>query len=272
MTLFADDSTLTIESKSRINYENDINNALKSVILWLNRNNLKINIEKTKIIHFRQRLSPPNVDINFENNSLSEVKSTKYLGLIIDNKLNWKEQIVNMCKKLSSSAYALRKLAPILNIDALVTAYHGIVGSYLRYGIIFWGNSTYRELAFRAQKKCLRAMLQIPSDESCRPFFIKYKILTCPSLYVLETALFVKANPQLYLRQSALVKRSRRDDDIVIVPRANTALMRKGILCMAPKIYNKIPKNIRDLKYELFKKTLKKYLVEKCLYSLNEFS
>lgn len=91
MSLFADDSAVTIACNNILTYKNDIKVALTSIIDWLNNNNLKININKTKIIHFRQRdnAAGKNIDINYEKNEIEEVYSTKFLGLNIDKKLNW---------------------------------------------------------------------------------------------------------------------------------------------------------------------------------------
>lgn len=271
MSLFADDSTITVGCKNINQYENDVNEAIKSVIKWLDNNNLQMNLDKTKITHFRQRNGPTNFNIAYENKNIKIVNETKYLGLIIDDRLNWKAHIQALCKKLSTAAYQLHKLAPVMDVDALITAYHGIVASHLRYGIIFWGNSTDKDLVFKAQKRCLRSMFGLSSTDSCKPYFTKYRLLTCPSLYLLESALFVKNNPDLFQRQSVAIQRNRRDNDSVCVPRHKTALMYKSVVCMAPKIYNKVPKHIRDLKATLFKKRLTEYLIHNCIYSVSDF-
>lgn len=43
MTLFADDSTLTIACKEPEFYQNDINDSISTIVSWLINNNLKIN-------------------------------------------------------------------------------------------------------------------------------------------------------------------------------------------------------------------------------------
>ena len=52
ITLFADDSTVTISCKSVETYERDINNCLKNVVNWLETNNLKINLKKNQSYTF----------------------------------------------------------------------------------------------------------------------------------------------------------------------------------------------------------------------------
>lgn len=53
--------------------------------------------------------------------------------------------------------------------------------------------------------------------------------------------------------------------------RCNTALVRKSVLGMGPRIYNKLPDVIKKLNVTQFKKELKQLLIEKCYYAIDEF-
>lgn len=246
---------------------------MMSVIEWLNNNNLKININKTKIIHFRQRdnAALPNLDIKYKNNAIDEVDNTKFLGVNIDKKLNWKQHVENLCKKLNSLVYVLYKLAPVVNEETILIAYHGLIASNIRYGVMFWGNSTDVDKVFKCQKRCIRAMFHLRMTDTCKPLFYKYKILTLPSLYILETAMFVRYNPDLFCRLSDVVSRNRRDQYKVCVRNPKTTLMRKSIFSMAPFIYNKIPLSLRELPTSLFQRKLRTILLNKSYYKINEF-
>lgn len=195
----------------------------------------------------------------------------KFLGIIIDKKFNWKPQIEDLSKRLSSLAYALYKLPTTFNTDALLCAYYGMVESVLRYGIIFWGNSTNKEVIFKMQKRCVRAMFGLKTMDSCKPYFIEHKILTLPSLYIIEMAIFVKNNPNMFPKLSDLIERNRRDNNIACRQTGKTALLQKSAICMAPRIYNKIPKSLRELNINIFKIKFKKILLDKCYYSIHDF-
>ncbi|XP_062526350.1 probable RNA-directed DNA polymerase from transposon X-element isoform X2 [Bombyx mori] len=173
MTLFADDSTITIRCRNDILYEHDINSTLHSIISWLENNNLIINLDKTKFMQFYQRNKYINLTIYNYNNHIYETENIDFLGVKIDNKLDWKSHTDGLCKRVSSSAYALFKLSFILNTDALLTAYRGVVQSCLRYGIIFWGNSTQKDQVFKAQKMCLRSYVWIGNSRQLQAIFCK---------------------------------------------------------------------------------------------------
>lgn len=273
MVLFADDSTAIIKCTDSNNYKSDINICLNDIINWLNNNNLVINLSKTKVMHFHQRCENPNMNISFKGCDIEEVDKAKFLGITIDNQLTWKPHVEELCKKLSKSAYALYQLSKKVNSQALLTAYHGMVASVLRYGIIFWGQSTDREMVFRLQKRCIRSMCGLKTTDSCVPYFKSLKILTLPSLYILETALFVKCNPHLFQKLSEVRKNPIRTQYInkLCHVKCKTALMQKSFFGIAPRIYNKLPNTIKNLTVSQFKRALNEYLLIKCYYTIDSF-
>lgn len=272
MTLFADDSTITIKCDNINTYNSDINNSINAIIKWLDNNNLKININKTNIMYFSQRIKKyPQMDLQFNGSEIDEVESIKFLGIHIDSKLNWKTHIELLSKRISSSSYALYKLSSVVNIETLLTAYYGTVESILRFGIIFWANSTNKDFIFKRQKRCIRSMFNLHVTDSCRPLFIEHKILTLPSLYIFEMALFVRKHTHLFPCKSNFVARNRRDNSQLQIPNSKTAFLRKSVVCMSRKIYNKIPISLKDLDDNIFRFKLKQLLIIKCYYTINDF-
>lgn len=189
------------------------------------------------------------------------------MGLYLDSHLNWKCHVESVCKKLNQYSYALHNLAKIVNESVVLIAYKAYVTSTSRFGIIYWGNSTDKEIAFKAQKKCVRAMFKLKNTDTCKPYFEKYKLLTLPCIYIYETAVFVKANLHLF----PTLKSKRRNKEICVVPHS-TALYSKNFLGMAPRVYNKIPKSIKDLeKMHDFKKAFLNLLKTKAYYTVSEY-
>lgn len=114
-------------------------------------------------------------------------------------------------------------------------------------------------------------MFKLKSTDSCVPYFKEFKILTLPCLYILEVAVFVKSNPNRFTRLADIVPRNRRDNTRLCMQTAKTALMRKSVFCMAPFVYNKLPKSWKSLNLPLFKKKLRTFLVNKAYYNISEF-
>ena len=69
-----------------------INTDQKNRTKWLNANKVSLNVSKTVMVLFRPKRKTTDFNLNIKLNGklLYETKSVKYLGIRIDNKLNWK--------------------------------------------------------------------------------------------------------------------------------------------------------------------------------------
>jgi len=82
-----------------------------------------------------------NPQIVINKTPISLVRQVKYLGLIIDSKLTWKEHVENIILKVSRSLYMLNKLKFILNTKTLLSLYYALIYPYLNYCCMIWGNA-----------------------------------------------------------------------------------------------------------------------------------
>ena len=90
-SMFADDTSITASSESVEELEALLNSDLDNIYQWLVANKLTLNVSKTEymIIGSRHNLSKINMDpkIKIGGESISRVKTTKSLGMVIDDKL-----------------------------------------------------------------------------------------------------------------------------------------------------------------------------------------
>lgn len=270
--LFADDITIIIEGKNRQSYENEINTALNNSVQWLELNNLKVNISKTRLMQFHTyRTKPMNLNISCKGITLSKTDSIKFLGITLDKFCSWKDHIENICGKMNSFLYPLRRISCEVSRSAAITAYHGYISSILRYGVIMWGRSVDIDQAFVMQKKCLRAIFGLKQTDSCRPFFKKYKILTLPCLYVLESCIFVFKHKELFQPTASYYTPRSVNANKLYRPRTNLTCTSNNCYIMCIKLFNKIPNSIKTLPFPKFKRALVKQLTDRCFYSVHEF-
>ena len=79
------------------------NNELQLITKWLNTNKLLINVSKTNFIVFtKKKCNIDAISINMCNSEIKQVSSLKFLGVIVDNILNWSNHINfigNNCRK-----------------------------------------------------------------------------------------------------------------------------------------------------------------------------
>ena len=57
-----------------------------------------------------RNVSKPQLQISIDNHSIDETGHTKYLGVIIDSKLNWRNRIFDIIEKIVSRAELQRKI------------------------------------------------------------------------------------------------------------------------------------------------------------------
>jgi hypothetical protein len=90
--LFADYSNLFYSNHSLSDLENILNNELLSIYEWLSANKLSLNIEKSNfvIFHPHQKKIKYHVKLLLNNNILRQEQCIRYLGVMIDENLNWK--------------------------------------------------------------------------------------------------------------------------------------------------------------------------------------
>ena len=68
---------------------------------------------------------------------MERVETYKYSGVVFDSKLNWKENINSVLKKMNSRMYCLRKLRSFgINSGMLVTFYNAVISNIIVYGSV----------------------------------------------------------------------------------------------------------------------------------------
>lgn len=167
--------------------------------------------------------------------------------------------------------HPIRKLATVVSKETALLAYHGYVASVIRYGLVLWGNSNEIQRLFISQKKCIRAICNKPPRTSCKKLFDELRLLTLPSLYILEMAKFVKCNLHLFRQFKDVCQFNTRHPNRLVVQKSSTKLHTRNCYCMAIKIFNKIPDDIKSLNYDRFVSTLCRWLLHKRYYSIKDF-
>jgi hypothetical protein len=133
----------------------------------------------------KNRNSTNNISISIEGCKLNTVTHTKFLGVILDNELNWKHHISHISNKLSKSIGILKRARPFFNTKTLLQLYYSFLYPYLSYCSIIWGNAAHSTLwpIFRTQKHAIRIISNIRRRYSTKESFNKLKLLRQPDIY-----------------------------------------------------------------------------------------
>ena len=89
--LFADDINLFCNCSDLEELESNINQELATISKWLKTNKLSLNVKKTHYMVFsKRRVVKFRLQLMIGGENIDELEKTKFLGIIIENKLNWK--------------------------------------------------------------------------------------------------------------------------------------------------------------------------------------
>ena len=87
------------------------------------------------------------------NRIITNINSTKLLGLIIDSTFSMKDLITRLTSKLSKACYEIRAIKPFMFLDVKKIIYYSYVHSVISYGVILWGNCHLSDSIFKFKKE-----------------------------------------------------------------------------------------------------------------------
>ena len=193
--LFADDTHILHINKSLDSLNKKLNIDLKLLCNWLNANKIALNSNKTELVLFKYRSRKLNYNLKLKLNGrrLYPRQSIKYLGVIIDENLNWCHHVNSLSIKLRRANGALSKLRHYVPLPILVSVYHAIFSSHMRYACQVWGQnqSTITRRILLLQKSAIRIMTYAPFRSPSKTLFYQLRILNIFDLVKLLNMLFV---------------------------------------------------------------------------------
>ncbi|KAI5088100.1 hypothetical protein C0J45_21643 [Silurus meridionalis] len=186
---FSDDTVIVacIKEDKEVEYRQ----LVQDFVLWSKQNQLLLNIRKTKelILDFR-RQPPLSQPICIDGDLVETVTSYKYLGVVLDKKLDWNENTTLLSKKCQTRMYFLRRLASFnISTKLLSMFYQSVIESALLYAVVCWCGTSKKNLT-RLNKIIRRASsvvgLKLASVEECFSWLHCFQYVYVDfSLYVL---------------------------------------------------------------------------------------
>ena len=266
-TLFADDTNFSLNHHDYDSMIPLLNSELSKIHDWTLANMLTINVNKTELLLFSNRLTENNNQQVILNNSyVSYVEKAKFLGVIVDNKLNFKYHINHVVGKISKHAGILFKIKCNLTHSARMTYYNSFVMPYLSYNVLHWGNTnvTHLKPLITLQKRIIRCISDAKFTDNSTPLFYRLGILKLEDLYKFYAILDTRdkfLNKGEYATEHSRVTRNCQ----LAFPKFHRLeKTQQSVTFQGPTLWNTLPeelKNIRSL--PLFKVKLKKYFISK---------
>jgi hypothetical protein len=117
--------------------------------------------------------------LKINNDFLKQVLFIKFLGVIIDQNLTWKNHISSVLQSVMKSTGLIAKLRHFTNRNTLKLIYYALAYPYLTYGNRVWANTypTRLQKLMNVQKKIVRLICFKSYTDHCEPLFLDLKIL-----------------------------------------------------------------------------------------------
>ena len=145
-------------------------------------NKLSLNIKTTHFMYFSAKNKPsPCISLQIDGEALAEVNKSKFLCVIIDNKLSWKDHISFVCRKGARGIGVISKTRKVLHNESMKCLHYSFIYPYMIYCNQVWGSvcKTNLEPLLILQKKVTRIIPGVHPRSPSEPLFITLKFLGC---------------------------------------------------------------------------------------------
>ena len=196
--MFADDTNLFFSNKNiKILFET-VNRELLNINIWFQANKLSLNANKTRYVFFHKPKKKDDIPLRLpilriNNSEIKREQSIKFLGVIIDENLTWKNHIEILENKISKNVGVLFKASKLLNTRCLKNIYFALIHSYVNYANIAWASSNKTSLKniYFKQKHAARLIFHKDRMSHSRPLMKKLNALNVYQINLYQTISFM---------------------------------------------------------------------------------
>ena len=180
--LFADDMSILNSAKNLKFLKYTMEHDMILLSEWYKANQLSLNIDKTVLSKFWP--NEPFV-LKVGDTTLENSPNTKFLGVIVDDCLSWKDHCDYLYSKLNANRCLIARAKHLLPFSCLCKIYVAHFYSHMLYGITVWGlmspKSSQNSL-YRLQKSCFRSMRGKKNSCNIDELFKNSKIIQFPDM------------------------------------------------------------------------------------------
>ena len=186
--LFADDTSCLYRARNDSELFSTLNSQLEGLADFFGANKLSLNVRKTRSMaflphdcHFHYQ------DILLDNEKVTWIKPDspnsephyKFLGVLLDPGLTFKEHISKISGKLSSAIFAVANSQKVLPRKVVLGVYRALFESHMLYCCAVWGSARPKLLLplNALQTKALKIMFCLPRASHVSPLLYEHKLL-----------------------------------------------------------------------------------------------
>jgi len=237
-------------------------------------NSLSLKIDKTYFHPFHTKTNQKyDFQTSYGNRKITKAQNIKFLRIIIDSNLSWKQHIDDILPELNKACFAVRSVKCLMSLEVTRLICISYFHSILSYGIIFRGNSVHSKYIFKIQKRTIRIITNAAIIDSGRDLIKKLHILHFYSQYMYCLLMFVVKNRDLFKLNSVIHGFCKRYDNDFHLPSAKLKLFQKGVFHSGIKTYSHLLKTIKELSHDVkeLRLAMKRFIISNAFYFLEDY-
>lgn len=278
---FADDTQIycSFDIDVYAEAELQINRDLETLSRLSEGHNLHLNPSKSCMMIFgnRNRVGFLNnaINIHINGSKINTVENAKNLGLLLDNKLRFKEHLKKIFQKTYLSLKLLYSNRHILNLKLKRTLCESLVLSNFNYCDYVYGFCLDQESKIRIQKiqnMCVRFVYGVRKYEHISRFYKEINWLKMDDRRLLHFSSFLikiindPSSPSS-IRERLIFRHDIHDRNVrfrtrLTMPHHQSAMFQRGFSYNAVRCYDLIPTEFLDLNVNRFRVKYRKYLLD----------
>lgn len=142
LAFYADDTAFMCSARRHRTVFQSLQNYLNIYSHWLRKWRVKVNADKSAAVIFHKYAISPPGRLLLNNDPIPWADNYKYLGVILDSKLNWRPQIADLIRKSKAAKGSLRYLftrSSRLSLKNKLLLFKTCIRPIMTYGCIVWG-------------------------------------------------------------------------------------------------------------------------------------
>lgn len=196
--MYADDANIIISGDSLQSVIAQVDELVSTLVSWVDSNGLCLNLKKTQYMIFSRSKIQLDSPLCIANTNIERVREARFLGVIVDEKLNWSTHIDTLRAKMSRYVGIMYRIKNLLPQKARLQIYHSFIQSHVNYCSLVWGFSAKSkiDLIFSKQKMGLRSVIpgftryryrdgNLPGHT--KEFFNEYNILSVANIVAMNS-------------------------------------------------------------------------------------
>ncbi|XP_055299783.1 uncharacterized protein LOC129567161 [Sitodiplosis mosellana] len=192
--LCADDTAIVYIEADPVTLKRHMESDFELLIEWYNRNGFTLNTKKTKVMLFNGENIDLQINLMIRDKAIEFVDNYKYMGVYLQNNLEWDVHINKIITEISAVSVAIKKIGSSINEKLSFIMYQELVYWRLAFMASVYGTFSTKVQLNRlqaAQDMAIRSIFSGANEHNINDTYVKQKLLKVSQIINYDLALFI---------------------------------------------------------------------------------